>query len=113
MMNSEARELETLEILDTLVQQASVRRELDSIADGLVARLTESSEPLVWQPIHLSLYGVPVPLGATRNPVELGVRAEAKHDLRSRATSEQHPEGDVLSGIGRSADPAGGAVDPE
>lgn len=63
-MSSSARETRTLEILDTLVQQATVRRELDAIADTLEARLAvERSEPLVWQPIPLSLYGVTVPPG--------------------------------------------------
>ena len=63
-MSSSARETRTLEILDTLVQQATVRRELDAIADTLKARLAvERSEPLVWQPIPLSLYGVTVPPG--------------------------------------------------
>ena len=64
MMSCSARETRTLEILDTLVQQATVRRELDAIADTLKARLAiERSEPLVWQPIPLSLYGVTVPPG--------------------------------------------------
>ena len=63
-MSSSARETRTLEILDTLVQQATVRQELDAIADTLEARLAaERSEPLVWQPIPLSLYGVTVPPG--------------------------------------------------
>ena len=63
-MSSSARETRTLEILDTLVQQATVRRELDAIADTLKARsAVERSEPLVWQPIPLSLYGVTVPPG--------------------------------------------------
>lgn len=64
MMSCSARETRTLEILDTLVQQATVRRELDAIADTLEARLAvERSQPLVWQPIPLSLYGVTVPPG--------------------------------------------------
>ena len=85
MMSSEARELETLEILDTLLQQASVRRELDSIADRLKARLAaERSEPLVWQPIPLSLYGVPVPAG---------IRSSWVFVLRQHSISgaERHP----------------------
>ena len=62
--SSTVRETETLELLDTLAQQASVRRELDTIADRLEARLgAERSQPLVWQSIPLSLYGVTIPPG--------------------------------------------------
>ncbi len=51
--SASARETRTLELLDTLVQQPAVRRELDAIADRLEARLAaERSEPLVWQSIE-------------------------------------------------------------
>ena len=64
MMSSSARETRTLEILDRLVQQVTVRRELDATADRLEARLAaERSQPLVWQSIPLSLYGATVPPG--------------------------------------------------
>ena len=84
-MNSETRELEILRRLDTLVQQAAVRRDLDAIADTLEARLAaERSEPLVWQPIPLSLYGV------TRPP---GIQSSWVFVLRRNSVSgaERHP----------------------
>ena len=55
-------ERKTLEILDSLVQHAAVRREVDSIADELEVRLAaDRSSALVWQPIELSLYGAAAP----------------------------------------------------
>lgn len=85
MVSSDTRELETLERLDKLVRQAAVRRELDVIADRLEARLAvERSEPLVWQPIPLSLYGV---------PVLPGIRSSWVFVLRRNSSSgaERHP----------------------
>ena len=84
-MRSETHEVETLTILDGLVRQATVRRELDTIADRLEARLAaERPAPLVWQPIPLSLYGVPVPPG---------IRSSWVFVLRRNSTSgaERHP----------------------
>ncbi len=80
-----AHDIRTLERLDRLVQQASVRRELNSITDGLEARLAAApSEPLVWQTIPLSLYGV---------PVSPGIRSSWVFVLRRRTMSgaERHP----------------------
>ena len=84
-MNSETREVEILEVLDTLVRQPAVRRELDAIADRLEARLSaERSEPLVWQPIPVSLYGVAVPPGIQSSWV-FGLRRN------SISGAERHP----------------------
>jgi len=83
--SASARETRTLEILDTLVQQPAVRRELDAIADRLEARLAaERSEPLVWQSIPLSLYGAAVPPG---------IRSSWVFVLRRNSSSgaERHP----------------------
>ena len=63
-MNALARETQTLENLDRLVQQAPVRQELDSIAGRLAASLAaDRSSTLAWQPVDLSLYGAAPPPG--------------------------------------------------
>ena len=111
MMSAMARETQTLESLDSMVQQAPVRRELDSIADKLAASLAthrSSTSRLATDR--------PVPLRCDRtagNPLELGVRAETEHGFGGRAPSEQHSEGDVLSRIGRHADSARRRMDLE
>ena len=78
-------EIRTLERLDGLVQQAAVRRQLDSTADRLVASLaTDRSSTLVWEPIDLSLYGAEAPPG---------IRSSWMFVLRRNTVSgaERHP----------------------
>ena len=55
-------ETQVLECLDSVVQHAPVRRELDAIADRLKAGLAAGGSPdLAYQPIDLSLYGATLP----------------------------------------------------
>ena len=78
-------ETQMLECLDSLVQQASVRRELDAIADRLKASLAAGrSSALVYQPIDLSLYGATLPPG---------IRSSWVFALRRNTVSgaERHP----------------------
>ena len=78
-------EIRTLERLDGLVQQAAVRRQLDSTADRLVASLaTDRSSTLVWEPIDLSLNGAEAPPG---------IRSSWMFVLRRNTVSgaERHP----------------------
>ena len=79
------RETRTLESLDRLVRQASVRRDLDSMAARLAASLAAGpSSPLVYQPIDLSLYGAAAPPG---------IRSSWVFVLRRNTVSgaERHP----------------------
>ena len=79
-------ETQMLECLDSLVQQAPVRRELDAIADRLKASLAAGrSADLVYQPIDLSLYGATLPPG---------IRSSWVFALRRNTVSgaERHPD---------------------
>lgn len=85
MVSDPAYETRILERLDGLVQQASVRRELDSIAARLVASLAaDRGSPLVWEPIDLSLYSAAAPAG---------IRSSWVFALRRNTVSgaERHP----------------------
>ena len=78
-------ETQMLECLDSLVQQAPVRQELDAIADRLKASLADGRSPaLVYQPIDLSLYGATLPPG---------IRSSWVFALRRNTVSgaERHP----------------------
>ena len=85
MSSLEEQERTTLETLDELVHEPAVRRVLDSVAQRLEEVLAaETSAPLVWEPIDLSVNGKPVPPD---------IRSSWMFVLRANTTSgaERHP----------------------
>ena len=74
-----------LEVLDALVGQNAARQELGRIGSRLEQRLeADRSLLLVWEPVDLALYGVPVPDG---------IRSSWVFVLRAKTSSgaERHP----------------------
>lgn len=79
-------ELETLQLLDAIVRQNSVRMTIDSIIPHIEHKLIQNAEALlVWEPVTLDIYGNSLP-DLIRSSWVFILRAE------SNTGAERHPE---------------------